>query len=68
MTFEVCYNVGDGIFSTNMLKGDEADCRKEAETHASRYNYSIVSFTKIPPYRVDENIMRGMPLTKVKKS
>ena len=65
MIFEVCYDTGDNIYSVNMLKGTEEDCRREAEAHASRFGYAVVSFKKIPPYRVDENMRRGMPLTKV---
>ena len=67
MTYEVCYHVADGIYSTNMLKGREMDCRAEAEAHASRFGYDIVSFKPINPCEVDAYLAKGMPLKKVPK-
>ena len=67
MYFEVCYDVGNNIYSVNMLSGSEVACRAMAEEHAKRFNYTISSFKQIPPYRVDENLIKGMPLTRAKK-
>lgn len=66
MTYEVCYHVGDCIFSVNMIEGNRDDVFAEAERHAQKYGYELFS---VKPLRLDEVAERkakGMPYEKLK--
>lgn len=65
MTYEVCYHVGDGIYSVNMLDGDRSDVFVEAETHAQKYGYDLCSVTPLRLDEVAERRAKGMPFQKV---
>ena len=66
MICEVSYNVGDGVYSTNMIEGREfQSCRNEAHAHAKRFGYELVYVKEIPDWKVRENLSRRMPLVKV---
>ena len=66
MICEACYNVGDGIFSVNMIDGKEfQSCRNEAHAHAKKFGYELSYVREIPDWKVMENRRRGMPLVKV---
>ena len=68
MICEVCYHVGDGIYSTNMLEAEEFQtCRAEAHAHAKKYGYELVSVREIPDWKVAENTHKRMPLIKLAK-
>ena len=66
MVFEVAYDVGDGIYSVNMIEADDFQkCWDEAHAHAKRYGYSVSCVENIPDWKVAENRRKGMPLKKV---
>ena len=66
MICEVSYNVGDGIFSTNMIEGREfQSCRNEAHAHAKKFGYELVYVKEIPEWKVAENKRKRMPLVKI---
>ena len=65
MIYEVGYNCGDGIYSVNLLEGEENLCRAEAEHHASRFGYSIAYFKQTTTAEADYNRAKGMPWKKV---
>lgn len=66
---EVCYNVGDEIFSVNMLSADEFQtCRNEAHAHAKHFGYELVHVREIPDWKVEENQSKGMPWKFIEKS
>jgi len=66
MICEVGYNVGDGIFSVNMLEAEEFQtCRNEAHAHAKKFGYELSYIREIPDWKVAENKRKGMPFEKV---
>jgi len=66
MICEVGYNVGEGIFSVNMIEGKEfQSCRNEAHAHAKKFGYELSYVREIPEWKVRENLGRKMPLIKV---
>ena len=66
MICEACYDVGEGIYSINMLEADEfIKCRAEAHKHAKRFGYELKYVREIPDWRAEEYKRKGMPLTKL---
>ena len=66
VTCEVGYNVGDGIFSVNMIEGREfTSCRNEAVAHAKKHGYEVSYIREIPDWKIAENLHKHMPLIKV---
>ena len=61
-TYEVCYNVGDGIYSTNMIEGGKTTATVVANHHAKRFGYSIEYMHEINEAQRQSNLNRGMPL------
>ena len=67
MTYEVCYHVGDGIYSVNMLDGNRSDVFAYAETHSQKFGYDLCSVTPLKLAEVAERKAKGMPIKKVEK-
>ena len=66
MICEVCYNVGNDIYSVNMIVGaDFKHCRDAAEDHAKRFGYELEYVKEIPDWKVRENLDRKMPYVEV---
>lgn len=63
MICEVGYEVGDGIFSVNMIDGSETLIKLASEDHAKRHGYTVAYISKpLADYEVAERKRRGMPL------
>ena len=65
ITYEVCYHVGDGIYSVNMLQGARNAVSLEAEAHAQKFGYDLVSIKPITADEVAERRAKGMPFKKI---
>ena len=65
ITYTVTYHVGDGIYSTNLLQGNRDAVFAEAERHAERYGYRLVSVKPITLAEVAEYRAKEMPFEKV---
>ena len=65
ITYTVTYHVGDGIYSTNLLQGGRDAVFAEAEAHAKRFGYDLVSVKPITLAEVAEYKRKGMPFKKV---
>ena len=62
--YEVGYHVGDGIFSVNMVEGDEITSEQYAKAHAKKYGYELAYIIPISASKAEENKAKGMPLIK----
>lgn len=62
--FEVGYNVGDGIFSVNMIEGTEITSEQCAMEHARNYGYELAYILPISASKAEKNKAKGMPLIK----
>lgn len=60
--FEIGYET-DGIFSINMVYGDESSSEAYAHNHAKKYGYTLSYIIPITEARANENKAKGMPLT-----
>lgn len=60
--FEIGYET-DGIFSINMVYGDESSSEEYARNHANKHGYTLSYIIPITEARVNENKAKGMPLT-----
>ena len=47
MTFEIGYDVGDGIFSVNMVEGDEITSEEYALSYAEKHGYKLAYIVPI---------------------
>lgn len=64
MIFEVGYHVGDGIFSVNMIEGNEITSEQKAKEHAKKHGYELGYIIPISRVQAEANRMKGMPLIK----
>ena len=63
MICEVGYDVGDGIYSVNMIEGNETLIKLASKDHAKRYGYTVAYISKpLTEYEVAERRKRGMPI------
>ena len=65
-TFLVCFNCGNGTFSSNMICANtgvhEFEAVKEtADRRASQFGYRVWGIREIPDCEIISNIRRGMP-------
>lgn len=72
VTFEVGYDVGDGIFSVNMIWANTGVHERKAvmetaERHAKRYGYRVAYVKKITQCEAEEKFLRGMPISMIDK-
>lgn len=71
-TFLVCFNCGNGIFSSNMIwsntgVSDQESVQEAAERHASRFGYQVSSIRELSECEVNSNLRRGMPYYSAEK-
>lgn len=66
VTFEVGYEVSEGIYSVNMIWANTGNCEQEAvtdtaERYAKRHGYRVAYVKEICDRTAEENLRRGMP-------
>lgn len=62
MMYEVGYDVGDGIYSINMVEGGEVLTKLMAEEHAKKHGYSVAYIHPLADWEVAERKAKGMPI------
>ena len=64
-TFEVGFDCGDGIFSVNMVEGDETTSEEYARKHAQKHGYKLSYIVPVSEESKKEKLSKGMPLIKL---
>lgn len=62
MYYEVGYDVGDGIYSVNIIEGGEAITKMVADEHAKKHGYKVAYITKVDEVEVESKRAKGMPV------
>lgn len=62
MMYEVGYDVGDGIYSVNMVDGGDTLTKLMAEAYAKKHGYSVAYITQLADWEVAERKAKGMPI------
>lgn len=65
MTYQVTYDVGDGIYSSNMIEGRGYDVQIEAEAHAKKHGYKLCDICTLEDWEIAKRKAKGMPFQKV---
>lgn len=68
--FSVTYEVGNGIFSGNIItsncgREDQEAVRETAERHAARHGYKVAFVSEISESQVMERVAKGMPMSMI---
>ena len=66
MVYEVGYNC-HGIYSINMVQGEEEAVRKYASEYARRFTYKVIYVTPLEEWEVRERKAKGMPFINLTK-